>query len=85
MTFTPLADRLAVELSLPVLGLSRLGFEHPTFRLRGERSNPLHHHHYELTMLKSKHLCMVLDKFVLIFYGDTSFYCWFTLDILHMQ
>ena len=25
------------------LGLSRLGFEHPTFRLRGKRSNPLHH------------------------------------------
>ena len=23
--------------------LSRLGFEHPTFRLRGERSNPLRH------------------------------------------
>ena len=26
-----------------VLGLSRMGFEHPTFRLRGERSNPLRH------------------------------------------
>ena len=25
------------------LGLSRLGFEHPTFRLRGKRSNPLRH------------------------------------------
>ena len=25
------------------LVLSRLGFEHPTFRLRGERSNPMHH------------------------------------------
>ena len=25
------------------LGLSRLGFEHPTFRLRGQRSNPLRH------------------------------------------
>ena len=25
------------------LGLSRLGFEHPTFR--GERSNPLRHRH----------------------------------------
>ena len=23
------------------LGLSRLGFKHPTFRLRGQRSNPL--------------------------------------------
>ena len=27
------------------LGLSRLGFEHPTFRLRGERSNSLRHRH----------------------------------------
>ena len=35
---TPIDERLAVELSLP--GLSRLGFEHPTFRLRGQRSNP---------------------------------------------
>ena len=26
------------------LGLSRLGFEHPSFRLRGERSNQLRHH-----------------------------------------
>ena len=26
------------------LGLSRLGLKHPTFRLRGERSNPLCHH-----------------------------------------
>ena len=25
------------------LGLSRLGFEHPIFILRGERSNPLRH------------------------------------------
>ena len=25
------------------LGLSRLGFKHPTFRLRGQRSNPLRH------------------------------------------
>ena len=31
------------------LGLSRLGFEHPTFRLRGERSYPLRHRrgHYD--------------------------------------
>ena len=46
MTLTPYAERLAMELSLPVfydLGLSRLGFEHQTFRLRGQRSNPLCH------------------------------------------
>ena len=36
VTLTPIAERLAVDLSLPVL--SRLGFEHQTFRMRGERS-----------------------------------------------
>ena len=38
MTLTLIAERLAVELSLSVLiydlGLSRLGFEHPTFHTR---------------------------------------------------
>ena len=46
VTLTPIAERLAVELSLPVfydLGLSRLGSDHPTFCLRGKRSNPLRH------------------------------------------
>ena len=38
-----IAERLAVELSLPVLGLSRLGFELKTCRLRGQRSNQLRH------------------------------------------
>ena len=27
------------------VGLSRLGFEHPTFNMRGDRSNRLHHQH----------------------------------------
>ena len=43
MTLTHFAERLAVELSLPVLGLSWLGFEHQTFRMRGKRSYPLRH------------------------------------------
>ena len=40
---------MTLELARPIsydLGLSRLGFEHPTFRLRGERSNPLRHRRY---------------------------------------
>ena len=43
---TPNAERLTVELSLPVLTrfLSQLEFEHRTFRLLGECSNPLWHH-----------------------------------------
>ena len=47
VTLTPIAERLAVELSLPLfydLGLPQLGFEHPTFCLWGQRSNPLLHH-----------------------------------------
>ena len=33
----------AVTICFNDLGLSRLGFEHPTFRMRGERCNPLRH------------------------------------------
>ena len=47
VTLTPIAERLAMELSFITcfynLGLPRLRFEHPLFRLRGERSNPLRH------------------------------------------
>ena len=45
VALTPFAERLAVELSQRILttGLSRLGFGHLTFRLRGELSNPLRH------------------------------------------
>ena len=39
LTLTLLAERLAVELSLPVL--SRIGFEHSNFRVQGKRSNRL--------------------------------------------
>ena len=39
---TSYAERLAVDLSLPDLRLSRLRFELPTSPLRSERSNPLH-------------------------------------------
>ena len=44
VTLEPIAERLTVELSLPFfydIGLSRLRFEHPTFCMRDERSNPL--------------------------------------------
>ena len=43
VTLTPIAERLAVELSQPVfydLGLSRLGFEHPTLPLAGRTLLP---------------------------------------------
>ena len=46
VTLTPIAERLEVEISVSVfdLGLSRLGFEHPTFCMQDERSNPTRHH-----------------------------------------
>ena len=46
VTLIPIAKRFfgwAVTICFNDLGLSRLGFEHPTFRLRGERSNRLRH------------------------------------------
>ena len=46
VTLTPIADCLAVELSLPAFTIkvmSRMGFENQTFRLRGQRSNPRRH------------------------------------------
>ena len=47
VTLIPTAERLSsgvVTNCLNDLGLLRLGFEHPTFRLRDQRSKPLHHH-----------------------------------------
>ena len=42
LTLTPIAEHLAVELSLPVFTTYVwLGFEHPTFHFRDERTNPL--------------------------------------------
>ena len=47
LTLTSVAERLAEELSLPFftidIGLSRLGFEHPTFSMQSKRSNRLRH------------------------------------------
>ena len=48
VTPTSVAERFAVELSLQCtcfydVGLSRLGFKHPTFQMLGERSNRLRH------------------------------------------
>ena len=48
VTLTPIAECIPEELALPVFttsGLSWLGFEHPTFHMRGHRSNPLCHRH----------------------------------------
>ena len=47
VTLTPIAEHFgsgAVTTCFNDLGLSQLGFEHPTFCLRGKRSNPLCHH-----------------------------------------
>ena len=42
----------AVTTCFYVLGLSRLGFEHPTFRLRGQYSNPVRHRRGRLIWMK---------------------------------
>ena len=46
ITLTPIAERLAMELSLPAFttGLLQLGFTHPIFSLGGKCSNPLRYH-----------------------------------------
>ena len=48
VTFTPIAEPSvcsgAVTKCFYDLGLSQMGFEHKSFRLRGERSYPLHYH-----------------------------------------
>ena len=43
------------------LGLSRLGFEHPTFRLQGQRSNRLRYCRGEITM-KQDEIRIILDE-----------------------
>ena len=43
LTLAQIAECLAVKLTLHVFTMSRLGFEHPTFRLRSEHSNTMHH------------------------------------------
>ena len=50
LTLTPIAEHLAVELSIPVFTRQVCRgweFKHPTFRLRVECSSPLGHHHEE--------------------------------------
>ena len=54
---TPIAQRLAVELLLPVfydICLSWVGFEHPTLRLRGECSYPLRHRRGQICSLSGR-------------------------------
>ena len=44
MALAPIAERFAAPVfTMYELGLSRLGFEHPTFRLRGQHSITLRH------------------------------------------
>ena len=73
MTLTPIAERLAVELLLPFfrLGSVAAGFEHPTFGIRGKRSNRLRHRRREFVIVNDEHICKFVKKinsYVLIFY-----------------
>ena len=49
------------------LGLSRLGFEHPTFRKRGKRSSPLHHRRGYL-LYNTYTYCKINVKLMSLFY-----------------
>ena len=48
------------------LGLSRLGFKHPSFRLRGERSNPMRH--------RPGHKAMLQDSKIILFRTNKQIY-----------
>ena len=52
VTLTLIAEGLAVTICFKDLGLSRLGLEHPTFRLWGQRSNRLLHRSGERDMIQ---------------------------------
>ena len=57
----------AVTICLNDLGLSRLGFKHPTFRLRGERFNLLRHRRGSMINIicaKLKDLCITKSSLV---------------------
>ena len=54
-------------------GLSRLGFEHPTFRLRGERSNPLRHRRGSIfVVIEIGQLSLLSDLIQVYFYKNTQ-------------
>lgn len=61
LTFTPVAESLAVKLSLPVyaiirLDLSRLRIEYSTFSMRGESSNRLRTRHVYILVNTKLHV-----------------------------
>ena len=71
VTLAPIAEPLAVELSLCVydLGLLRLGFEHTTFRFQGKCSYPLRHRRGSIkkedSMLRvSTRVLLILNWFI---------------------
>ena len=82
LTFIPIAEHLAVELSLPVFmtfyGLSRQGFEHPTFGLRGERFDPTA---LELLIIIKKRLRVVKSNHKSVAFRtiQVQFFCLFSL------
>ena len=69
VTLTLYAERLAVELSLSVynLGPSRMGFEYPTFRLRGERSSPLRHRRGMLGIYRVLKIHLIVRTYPFLF------------------
>ena len=72
MTFTPIAERLAVYLitaSFNNLGVSQLGLEHPVFHMRGKCSKQLLNHHKEWTIQYSLSCNVLMKKDFSILYN----------------
>ena len=71
----------AVTICFYDLGLLRLKFEHPTFRLRGERSNPLRHRRGDSEYLhrnikmghRLKHDWLLYALYMYLIFSLTSF------------
>ena len=67
----PIAERLAVEVSLSLLTIQFYrGFEYPTFRLRGERSNPLRHL-CSFHLIKNGYNC-IIDFIIFTFFISSA-------------
>ena len=72
VTLTPIAERLAVEMSLSIFTIQVFrGFEYPTFRLRGGRSYPLRHR-FGFHLIKNGYNCIIdFIIFTFFFYFKT--------------
>ena len=65
-TYCKAFDKGPVTTCFYDLGLSRLGFEHPIFRMRGQRSNPLRHRHDKCFIIISNFQRLLYSLLILL-------------------